>query len=393
MGPRPAVPGRLRTALFRPFRTFHHAPDEVAMTRRVHRSAFSLAELLVVIAIIAVLLGLLLPAVQKLREEATRSGCKHNLRQIAIAAQHYESANGVFPPGMNVSPNSRDPHPAYNHPPPWAGPYTGCLAYLLPYIEQDAVYQQLYAFDPGLFQPNSKSPAWAYGYGPWDFMDPSVPAAQWNGTGAGYPKAANTTIATYLCPSDPGVNAPHVIDACFFNTGPPQLGWDIGYDKLAIIPGYGRELGRTNYLGVGGAYGLVQPGDTDHAAWAPFTGIYYANSRTKVTNIKDGLSNTLAFGEALGGLHRDGTRDFELSWMGAGWLPTKYGLAPFYGPPGNEYDFHQFQSNHARGIVNFAWADGHVSGISPAADYNAFIYASGMHDGQAFDPSASGMDY
>src|SRR5262249_25748119 len=106
----------------------------------IRRRAFTLIELLVVIAIITVLLRVLLPAVQKVRAAAARAQCVNNLKQIALAALNYEATYGYFPPGLNVSPNSRDPNPSYNFPPPFAGPYAGCLAYLLPYVEQDNVY-------------------------------------------------------------------------------------------------------------------------------------------------------------------------------------------------------------------------------------------------------------
>src|SRR5262249_58985366 len=103
-------------------------------------------------------------------------------------------------------------------------------------------------------------------------------------------------------------------------------------------------------------------------------------------DFKDGTSNTLAFGEFLGGLLKDGTRVGELSWMGSGCLPTKFGLAPIYGPQGDDYNFKMFQSGHT-GIVNFAFADGSVRGISQASDYDAFLAASGMADGRVYDPS------
>jgi prepilin-type processing-associated H-X9-DG protein len=255
------------------------------------------------------------------------------------------------------------------------------MAYLLPFVEQDNPYKQI---PQTLFDPDTKQGAWAYSYGPWDFQDPNVSPTQVNGTGANYPKAANARIATYLCPSDPGVSADFVTDGYGANAD-ATFGWGIVYDSVFNIPGYGRELGRTNYVGVGGAFGLIPSGAQAYTQWAPYTGIYYANSRTKIADITDGTSNTLAFGETLGGLHKDGTRDFELSWMGEGWRSAKWGLAPIYGTTGTDYRFSQFQSTHPGGVVNFAWADGHVSGISRGADFNAFIYASGKADGQVLN--------
>jgi prepilin-type N-terminal cleavage/methylation domain-containing protein/prepilin-type processing-associated H-X9-DG protein len=357
-------------------------PLPAAVRAASRRSAFTLLELLVVIAIIGVLVALLLPAVQSVRAAAARTQCLNNLHQIALAAANYESVNGTFPPGLNVSPNSRDPNPQYNYPVPWAGPYTGSLAYLLPYVEQENVYLQLRNFDPGLFQLNSTCPAWAYGWGPFDFNN--LPPSEWNGTGGGYPKAVNTKIPTYRCPADPGIRSDYVVDAWILQSGPP-FAFGLYNDAVYNVPGYGAEFGRSNYLGVMGAWGPVLPEDSMHQQWAPYTGIYYDNSQTRVADIKDGLSNTLAFGEWLGGLRNNGYREFEPTWMGAGCKVTRYGLAPIYGPQNNDYFNGMFQSKHPGGIVNFAFADGSVHGITTNVDFTTFIYASGKADGKAFD--------
>src|SRR4051812_2320029 len=157
---------------------------EIRMTERSlsRRSGFTLIELLVVIAIIAVLIGLLLPAVQKVREAAARMSCQNNLKQLGLAAHTYHSANGRLPSGLNL-PISGASGAVFSTnalvtsgkigPPPEPGKFISFLEAMLPYIEQDSLIRVL-----DLSQreyANCKGPT---------------------STGA-------QVVKTYLCPSDP----------------------------------------------------------------------------------------------------------------------------------------------------------------------------------------------
>jgi prepilin-type N-terminal cleavage/methylation domain-containing protein/prepilin-type processing-associated H-X9-DG protein len=148
--------------------------------------AFTLIELLVVIAIIAILIGLLVPAVQKVREAAARTKCSNNLKQIALASVNCaDTWSGKFPIGMGMYPNhgtdwSGGPNGWRNA----GGGYGGLFFHILPYIEQDPLYKSSLGGGGG----------WAGG--------PNVYSG-WSG-GAGPPggDVIDAPIATYICPSD-----------------------------------------------------------------------------------------------------------------------------------------------------------------------------------------------
>ncbi len=111
---------------------------------RAGRRALTLIELLVVLAIIGVLVGLLVPAVQKVRAAAARLACGNNLRQAGLALQQFEADRGCFPPGAVYGPL------------PGSGVNTdalhGCWPFLLPYLEQEALARQ-YRWDVDFFDP------------------------------------------------------------------------------------------------------------------------------------------------------------------------------------------------------------------------------------------------
>jgi len=336
------------------------------MIHRFRKLGFTLIELLVVIAIIAVLIGLLLPAVQKVREAANRMSCTNNLKQIALAAANYESAYGMFPPGIVVSPNS--PSGGYVFSPPVAGPYTSVFVFLLPYVEQNAIYSQI---PRSFFDPQGTAQAWAYGTPPFDYQLGISPT---NGTGIA-PWAVNQ-IKTYLCPSDDP------------NLDPVNYGWIDGqfiyggsfWIDYLPYPTAGtwawNPMPITNYSASAGAIGAGYS-----KGWDVYNGIYSFNSKTRMSTITDGSSNTIAFGESISS-YPSGNRDWRLTWAGGFCMPSYWGIRPTVAAP-NEWL--QFSSKHSGGIVNFGFADGSVHGLNPNIDSVTLYYITGCHDGKVVD--------
>jgi len=193
--------------------------------------AFTLIELLVVIAIIAILIGLLLPAVQKVREAAARMTCSNNLKQIGVALHNYHSSMDNFPPLGRYTPASGSrPEERSNI---WIN--------LLPYIEQ----QNIYKLSPG---PSPRAP--------------SVDAGDPN-------SIANKAIKTYLCPSDASnqpnatwtqgwVVANYVANHDAFHNptdGGWMSAWDSGQSSYQARLSATYKDGTSNTLGVTEAYG------------------------------------------------------------------------------------------------------------------------------------------
>jgi prepilin-type N-terminal cleavage/methylation domain-containing protein len=297
--------------------------------------AFTLIELLVVMAIIAILIGLLLPAVQKVRAAAARASCTNNLKQLTLACHNYESAYQKLPPGEN------------------GNSFVGLMTYLLPYVEQDNLYRQI---DPNLLNLTVTT------------------AGQWWGSAWG---PAQTSVKTFLCPSDSaGMVGPSVGVMAYVTLSS-------GGEGGAAFGG-SAPTGRTNYVGSAGCLG-GPPGTTGF--YGQWPGAFVWNTQYRLTDIVDGTSSTIFIGETLGG---SVAHDYVDSWMGIGTLGLAFNLTD---PP----SWATFGSQHS-GVVQFAWGDGSVRPLSKVGpDTNWFstqwytlMQAGGISDGAVYDPTQIG---
>jgi prepilin-type N-terminal cleavage/methylation domain-containing protein/prepilin-type processing-associated H-X9-DG protein len=241
-------------------------------------SAFTLIELLVVIAIIAVLIGLLLPAVQKVREAAARIKCENNLKQVGLAAHNYHDANGKFPPAVQIAriPPQGEQNMLSAYRSPGFGPNWAVL--MLPFMEQDALYRSV---DVGSFTRTNGV----------DFLT-------WRAI-------RTTTIPIMLCPSDPN------------NTTPFQLNggnWARGNVAANAGPGWLNQSTDGN-SGTGGAHPTGNPPAVtlDGGAMPVGTkagGIFCVNWGATLPAItaSDGTSNTIMFNEVRAGINENDRR-------------------------------------------------------------------------------------
>ncbi len=270
-------------------------------TRRRPRGGFTLIELMVVVAIIAVLIGLLLPCVQKVRESAARISCRNNLKQIGLACHQYENTHQTFPPGMD-----------YQH--------IGSLVFLLPYLEQES------AFENFVIGQTDSGP-WSNPFERYWWINdknypPNATALKRPRPGDGKPVyGAEGKISQFLCPAAPppenymtvivsmAETAPNEGVSIFFGAG-EEWYTPIG-PVTAGAPG-NSVLGMTHYLGMGG----FPYDDAGDGVDGTYTGILTWNttvSMTAVTN-GDGASNTILYAEFIGG----GSHGQPVSFPGLG---------------------------------------------------------------------------
>ena len=336
------------------------------------RNGFTLIELLVVIAIIAVLIGLLLPAIQKVREAAARMSCQNNLKQLGIAGHSYHDSNGRLPPAVMM------PYAQANNDPLTGGaanPFGPNWAVLiLPFVEQQALHTQA---NPASY-PGTTSPANLASYN-----------LSWRSLRA-------VVIKGFLCPSDKGAGEPFTDPL----GRPPEAGW-----------------ARGNYACNGGT------ADTDHHIRGdnavnnpPYQGmskgpVMSIDYGARFTDITDGTSATFLFHEVRIGVN---SKDIRGTWAlgmpgasvvcaGRDTNPTPNnrlddadevegcngfwyaGIGTRDGMgcrQGNPYGMAaQARSRHTGG-VNACFADGHVQFVRDSISQQTWALLQSANDGQ-----------
>lgn len=307
------------------------------MKKPLHRFAFTLVELLVVIAIIGVLIGMLLPAVQQVREAARRTSCLNNQKNILLAAHNFASSHMHFPPAWN----GQGSRPGFGNDAqeflrPWQqrtnvqGNFYGWQFFILPFMEQNSLQIQ---FDS---------------------------TTNWSQTDDFSVK----TVSTYMCPSDAGPDG----DVNFLYSGPNGLpnGKSNYVISIGALPYWQRIAGQAKEL------------------W----GVGWEDSRTTFSALRDGASNTLFCGER-DGLKKSNGGFYGALWVGRqNWLrQTCSGRGPSHAtdigntPNGTNHGFNIASSLHPGGAT-IAMADGSVHFVADFVDALVFRNLCARADGE-----------
>jgi len=301
------------------------------------RSAFTLIELLVVIAIIAILIGLLLPAVQKVREAAARSSCQNNLKQIALAVHNYHDAEGTLP--FNTQNEGGWDWGYQQNQRSWS-----FLARSLPYIEQGNLKQQLNILNKTDVEPLGNTLG----------MNVAI---------------LNLTVKSFFCPSDDAIS---------------RQADNIRANLQGVM------ITLSNYKGVNGSnwcWGTdTNNGPTNNCnGLTAGDGAFYRRDFAKkktLMSITDGTSNTIIIGEDIPSINAHCTWPYANGVGGTTAIPPNVMKRPdgtLYDPYGDWPYLYSFRSRHTGGL-QFANADGSVRFIRqsiPAATYRALSTING----------------
>jgi len=306
------------------------------------RRAFTLIELLVVIAIIAILIGLLLPAVQKVRDAAARAQCQNNLKQLGLSLHGFHDANQAFPASGWTQAGPGNPK----------GKFVGWRVLILPYIEQENL-QRLYDFNSN-----------------W-----------WEGTN---PTAAGVTVKLYQCPAAPS----REVLSAVAKSPRPAMSFPV-------------PLGTTDYEAIMG----VQPASIDPVLYNGGNrfSVMYRNSAVRLTDVPDGTSSTIMVVECTGRptVYRGRTaypsvsNDQGIGWAdsegpfsldGANADGSQEGCTPANGctfamnrrNDNEPYSFHS-------GGGNSLFADGHVRFVRETVDLRTFAALCTRMGGEVVD--------